>query len=174
VGISPSMVSRTETGHVPDVGIVRMATMLSVVGLELWARAYPGGTPVRDAAHAELLARFRARLHPSLGWDHEVPLPRIGDLRGWDGFVHGRSWRYGVEAETHPTDGQALTRRIQPKIRDGDVDGVILVLAATRHTRAFLAAAADLLAPLFPVRGPRALQLLHVGIDPGGNALVVL
>ena len=166
--------SRTEAGRTEDVGIVRMASMLAVVGLELGAKAYPGGSPIRDAGHLDLLGRFRACLHPSLQWDTEVPLPRIGDLRGWDGFVRGRAWRYGVEAETHPTDGQALARRLQLKVRDGDVDGVILVLPSTRHTRAFLAAAGALLQPMFPVPGTRALELLRAGIDPGGSALIVL
>jgi transcriptional regulator with XRE-family HTH domain len=174
VGLSASMLSRTEGGRVPDVAVVRMAALLEVVGLELWAKAYPGGAPIRDAAHAALIARFRACLHPALMWDTEVPMPRIGDLRGWDGFIRGRGWRYGVEAETQPTDGQGLARRLRSKVRDGDVDGVVLVLAATRHTRGFLAVAGDLLAPIFPVRGPRARDLLRAGIDPGGSALVVL
>jgi transcriptional regulator with XRE-family HTH domain len=174
VGLSASMASRIETGHVRDVGIVRLASMLSVVGLELSARAFPGGSPLRDAGHADLLHRFQHCLHPVLRFSVEVPLPNPGDLRAWDGLVRSASWRYGAEAETHPTDGQALARRLQLKIRDGGVDGVILVLPATRHVRHFLAAAGDLLTPSFPVAGPRALELLRAGVDPGGSAIVVL
>jgi hypothetical protein len=88
--------------------------------------------------------------------------------------VRGRGWRYGIEAETHPTDAQALARRLALKVRDDDVEGVILVVPATRHASAFLAAAGDLLTPMFPVTGRRALECLAAGIDPGGSAIVVL
>lgn len=174
IGLSEATLSRTERGLMPDVGVVRVSTLLAVVGLELSARAYPGGSPLRDAGHTSLLGRFRAVLHPSLGFALEVALPHPGDRRAWDGLVRGPGWRYGVEAETHPTDAQALLRRLDLKVRDGDVDGVILVLPATRHTRAFLAAAGDLLATSFPVPGRRAIELLRAGVDPGGGAVVVL
>src|SRR3954471_7125208 len=83
VGISAAVGSRIEGGKVPDVGIVRLSAMLSVVGLHLWARAYAGGSPLRDAGHAALLARFRALLHASLRWAIEVPFPGSGDQRAW-------------------------------------------------------------------------------------------
>jgi hypothetical protein len=166
--------TRFEHRLVEDVGMIRMAQVLSVVGLELTARAYPGGQPLRDAGHVRLLSRFRALLHPSLGWATEVPLPAAGDLRAWDGMVRGPSWRYGTEAETHPTDAQALGRRAELKQRDGQVDGVLLVLPDTRHVRLFLAAAADVLQSTFSVPGRRAVELLRVGIDPGGSSVIVL
>ena len=89
-------------------------------------------------------------------------------------MVHGPGWRYGTEAETHPTDAQALGRRTELKQRDGQVDGVLHVLPDTRHVRMFLAAAADVLLPSFPVSGRRAIELLRAGIDPGGSSVVVL
>jgi hypothetical protein len=174
IGLSGSMASRIETGACGDVGIVRLASMLSVVGLDLSARAYPGGSPLRDAAHAALLSRLRACIHRSLTWRTEAPLPIPGDLRAWDALIGGPTWTYGVEAETHPTDGQALLRRLELKARDGDVDGVVLLLPRTRHTRLFLASAGDLLRPTFLVPGPRALELLRAGVDPGGSAVVIL
>ena len=174
IGISGSMMSRTEAGRTSDVGLVRLSAMLSVVGLDLWARAYAGGSPLRDAGHVALLERFRSRLHPSLRWAIEVPLPIPGDPRAWDGMISGRGFRYGAEAETHPTDAQALARRLAAKERDGEVDGVLLVLPATHHVRGFLAAAGDILAPSFPVAGRRALELLGAGLDPGGSSIIVL
>ena len=174
VGSSQPAMTRFEHQLVDDVGILRMSRILAVVGLELSARAYPGGQPLRDAGHVRLLSRFRAGLHPSLGWATEVPLPAAGDPRAWDGVVRGRGWRYGTEAEIHPTDAQALGRRIELKQRDGHVDGVLFVLPDTRHVRLFLAAAADVLLPAFPVPGRRALELLGVGVDPGGNSVIVI
>lgn len=174
VGISQPSMTRFEHRLIEDVGIIRMAQILSVVGLELSARAYPGGQPLRDAGHARLLSRFRAHLHPSLVWATEVPLPAAGDLRAWDGMVRGPTWRYGTEAEIHPTDAQAVARRTDLKQRDGQVDGVLLVFPDTRHIRLFLAAVMDVFMPSFPIPGGRALELLAAGIDPGGNSVIVL
>jgi hypothetical protein len=174
IDLSGPAVSRVLGGRTEDAGVIRLSTIAAVVGLDLAIRTYPGGTPVRDAAHGALLRAFRARLHASLTWGTEVPLPRSRDQRAWDGFIRGRGWRYGVEAETHPTDAQALGRRLELKRLDGDVDGVILVLPATRHTRTFLRLAGDLLRPNFPIAGSRALELLGAGVDPGGSAIVVI
>jgi transcriptional regulator with XRE-family HTH domain len=174
VGISASTLSRIERGLTPTVPLVLLAQLCEVIGLELSARAFPGGRPLRDARQGRILGTFRALLHPSLRWGTEVPLPISGDRRGWDGMVGGPGWRYGVEVETNPNDGQATVRRIQLKVRDGQVDGVILVMPDTRQTRAFRREFAELLATDFPVPGRRALQLLAVGKDPGGSALVIL
>ena len=174
VGLSQPTMTRFEHGLVEDVGIIRMSQVLAVLGLELSARAYPGGQPLRDAGHVRVLSRFRALLHPSLSWATEVPLPAAGDLRAWDGMVRGPGWRYGTEAETHPTDAQALGRRIELKQRDGRVDGVLLVLPDTRHVRMFLMVAGDALASSFPVSSRRAIELLRAGVDPGGNSVIVL
>lgn len=85
VGLSAAQVSRIERGIVVDVSIRRIAVLLAVVGLQLSARAYPSGAPIRDAAHASLLGRLRSHLHPSLRLRIEVPMPNSGDLRGWMG-----------------------------------------------------------------------------------------
>lgn len=87
VGLSGSMASRIEGGRAPDVGVVRLSSMLAVVGLDLSLRAFPGGAPLRNAGHAALLTRFRARIHPSLEWRIEVPLPAAGDRRAWDAMI---------------------------------------------------------------------------------------
>ncbi|HUG49291.1 MAG TPA: helix-turn-helix domain-containing protein [Candidatus Limnocylindria bacterium] len=173
-GISAPSLSRIERGKAPGVGLVLLARLCEVVGLELSARAYPGGRPVRDSRHAKLLTRFRSLLHRALGWGTEVPLPQQGDQRAWDGMVSGNGWRYGTEAELNPIDGQALVRRVNLKRRDGRVDGVLLLLPDTRQTRQFRREFAGLLGEEFPVPGNRALELLSAGADPGGSAVIVL
>ena len=173
VGISPSELSRIERGMAEWASVVVLAQICAVVGLDLSVKAYPGGRPIRDAQHAALLARFRARLHPSLRWSTEVPLPNPGDQRAWDGMVRGERWRYGTEAELNPIDGQALVRRLTLKQRDGGVDGVILLLPDTRQARHFRREFAGLLAADFPMRGSVALERLGAGLDPGGSAIVV-
>ena len=176
VGLSAAEVSRIERGLIGGVTVVALASLLSAVGLELAARAYPAGDAIRDAAHVRLLARFRSRLHADLSMPLEVPLPDPRDLRAWDAAIvpRDRSWRYGVEAETHPSDGQDLARRLMRKQRDGGMDGVILVLPDTRTTRALLRDYAPLLTDQFPVPGEVALRRLTAGMNPGGNAVAVL
>jgi transcriptional regulator with XRE-family HTH domain len=174
VGIDRSGISRIERGDAGDLGIVLASEVLAAVGLELSLRAYPAAGPVRDAGHLALLSRFRALLHPSLHWSTEVPLPNAGDLRAWDGFVRGRDWRCGVEAETRPRDLQALQRRLALKARDGGVEWVILLLLGSRHNRALLREHGARLRTQFPVPGSRALQRLQRGQPPGGSAVILL
>ncbi len=73
--ISAAELSRIERALVRGTGVVLLSRLCAVVGLDLTVRAYPGGSPIRDAGHARLLARLRTHLHESLRWLTEVPLP---------------------------------------------------------------------------------------------------
>jgi transcriptional regulator with XRE-family HTH domain len=173
-GISITELSRIERGQAPWVSVQALSEIAAVVGLDLSIKVYPGAQSLRDGRHAALLDRLRKVLHADLRWGTEVPLPIPGDQRAWDGLIVGSSWRYGVEAERNPIDGQALCRRLRLKERDGGVDGVILLLPDTRATRAFRAAFKDLLATDFAVGHTAAIRALASGTDPGGSAIVVL
>jgi hypothetical protein len=142
--------------------------------MELSVRAYPKGHPVRDTAHLGLLEALRSRLHPSLRWRTEVPLPIAGDLRAWDALIGGRGWDVAVEAETRPPDLQALDRRLALKQRDGGVDQVVLLLADTRHNHELVRGNDAWIATRFADPGRRALELLAAGANPGGSAMVFL
>jgi hypothetical protein len=172
--ISVTELSRIERGLAPWASLLVLAQLCAIVGLDLAARAYPGGAPIRDARHAALLEKFHSLLHPDLSWASEVPLPIPGDHRAWDGLVRGSGWRYGAEAELNPADGQALLRRLNLKIRDGGVDGVILLLRDTRQSRQLRRELHAELAAHFPVPGRRTVKLLGGGFDPGGSSIVVL
>jgi transcriptional regulator with XRE-family HTH domain len=171
--LSPSQISRIERGLTPNLGLPQIARLLAAVGLDLSARAFPAGEPIRDTAHARLLASLRGRIHASLTWRTEVPLPITGDLRAWDAVIAGREWRVGVECETRPRDLQALERRLALKARDGGVQIVVLLLRDSEHNRRLVRGASGLLAR-FPTPGQRALALLGEGKSPGGNAIVRL
>ena len=173
-GTSAPTVYRIERGLSRNVSLVMLARLLAIVGLELGARAFPGGQPIRDARHVELLRRLRPRLHRSLRWATEVPLPIPGDQRAWDVMISGPRWRYGVEAETAPTDSQALARRIQLKQRDGKVDGVLLLLPRGASSRRFVRAAGVSFVEAYPFPARRCFELLNLGADTGGNSLMVL
>jgi transcriptional regulator with XRE-family HTH domain len=174
VGVSNAQVSRIERGQAARVPFWALARLASAVGLELSVRAYPGAGPVRDLAHARLLDDLRARLHPSLTWSTEVPLPTPGDQRAWDALIAGPAWRFGVEAETAPRDAQALVRRVHLKARDSVVDGVLLALRDTRTTREFLEAGGPSLRTSFTFDSRRVFAALRAGARPSGDAIVIV
>jgi hypothetical protein len=167
-------VHRIEHARSPDATLRALHEFAAIVGLDLSARLYPGGQPHRDAPQGSLLERLHVRLHPSLLWNLEVPMPDPRDQRAWDAMIRGREWRQAVEAETGPRDGQALARRIALKKRDSDVDGVILLLPRTVRTREFLAQFGSLLAGDYPIDGKVMLQRLAAGQNPGGSGIVIL
>ena len=154
--------------------MVVLAQLCAVVGLDLSAKAYPGGPPLRDARHNRLLQKLRALIDASLRWALEVPLPNPGDQRAWDALIRGDGWRFGVECELNPIDGQALVRSLNLKVREGLVDGLILLMPDSRQTRAFRREFAEQLAFHFPVPGRLALQRLAIGLQPGGSSIVIL
>jgi transcriptional regulator with XRE-family HTH domain len=174
LGISGAQYSRIERGLVRGLSIEQASALLGAVGLDLSIRVYPGGQPLRDAAHAALLDRLRNEVHRSLRIMSEVPFPNPADRRAWDLVVLGTSWRHAFEAETRPRDLQALERRLALKVRDGGVDAVSLLLLDSRYNRALVREHAAALRERFPVPGPRALELLRAGVDPGSGSVILL
>jgi transcriptional regulator with XRE-family HTH domain len=173
--ISRSQMGRIERAEVPNVPLVELARLLAVVGLELSARAYPAGPPVRDAAHRALLDRFRARVANSVAWRFEVPVGRVGDLRAWDAVMLIGSTEVAVEAETRPRDVQALQRRLAAKLRDDQgVSSVVLLLADTRHNRNLLREHGHALRADLPVAASSLIGALTEGRDPGGSGIVLV
>ena len=153
--------------------VIELAAIGATVGRDIRLHAYPAGDPIRDAGQQRLLDRFRARLHPRLVMRTEVPLPIAADLRAWDAVIRGVDWRRSAEAETVLDDIQALERRLALKVRDGGVDGVILVIADTPRNRRALAAAPGSFSA-FDRNARRVLSALATGRDPGGSSLILL
>jgi transcriptional regulator with XRE-family HTH domain len=172
---SRAQVSRVERAQAPRVSVPELSRLLAVVGLELSARAYPAGPPVRDAAHRALLDRFRARVAPSVAWRFEVPVGRAGDLRAWDAVMLVESIEVAVEAETRPRDVQALQRRLAAKRRDDPgVSSVVLLLANTRHNRTLMKEQEAALRADLPLPAQSMLRALAEGRDPGGSGVVLV
>jgi transcriptional regulator with XRE-family HTH domain len=174
VGLSRSQASRVCRGIAPGLTIVQVSRLLAVVGLELSARAFPLGPPIRDAAHHALLERFRARLNAALRWRTEVPLALAGDLRAWDARVDGNGWHVQIEAETRPRDLQALERRLALKLRDSREASVVLLLSDTKHNHELVRLAGPGLQGRFPVTARDALRHFAAGSSPGGSTIVFL
>jgi transcriptional regulator with XRE-family HTH domain len=172
-GCSHTQIWRIEKGDYLSVAFRDLVVLAAVLGLDLSARCYPHGHPLRDAAHRALLERLRRLVGPSWTWRTEVPFPGVDDRRAWDALLTGPA-RIGVEGETRPTDGQDLERRVNLKARDGGVDHVILLLSDSRHNRS-LVREHDLKigdSPLVPRRA--LIAALAEGRDPRGNAILLL
>lgn len=171
--LSYSEVSRIERARLPAVSVDQLARLLAVVGMDLSARAYPFGVPLRDVAHVALVERLRSRLSPTLRLRTEVALPESGDQRAWDAVIYGAGEPIAVEAETRIRDVQALTRRIALKQRDGGMSRVVLLVADTRTNRRVIRETGPAFAD-FLVRPRSVLDALSRGADPGGSGIALL
>jgi transcriptional regulator with XRE-family HTH domain len=176
-GASHQQLIRLEQGQLSRVSIAELGAWFAVLGLDLRLRAYPTGDPIRDRAQLALLERLRARLHPSLHWRTEVPLPREGDLRAWDAEIRAPAparWRARVEAETRIADGQALERKLGLKNRDDPGGHLILLVADTRANRRALATLDVGLRKLLPRSTRDILACLGRGDEPPGSGIIIL
>lgn len=173
MGVGHELVARVERGDPRATTIDLVARISEMVGLQLAASLHPNGDPVRDRGHLALLARFRARLDPTLRWRTEVPIPIAGDQRSGDGVITGPFGDVLVEAETHLADIQALERKVRAKARDLGVVHTVVLVADTRHNRAVIAAHPQL-GESFAVDTRTCLNRLARGVEPGGDCLVIL
>lgn len=170
--ISHQLVSQWERSvGMPDP--VRAVVWGATVGLDVTIRAYPGGSPLRDAGQLRVLARARARIGESWSWRTEKPVsndPR--DRRASDAVISRGGHSVGIEVITRLTDVQAQVRSALLKQQAASLEQMVLVMADSRHNRMAVAAAAPTLTPAFPL-GPRAvLGALRQGRAPGSNGLV--
>jgi transcriptional regulator with XRE-family HTH domain len=173
-GMSHAQWSRIERGVLRELTIDQASRAATAIGLRLAVRLYPDGDPARDAAQLALLARFRAKLPPAARWDTEVPIPIPGDRRAWDALVRLRDRRAGCEAETRLLDVQALERRLSLKLRDGEIDVLILLVSDTANNRRILAAHREALRALLPLDGRQVLASLRAGHLPERSGIVIL
>lgn len=173
VGLSGSEVGRVERGEAPWLTMIQAARLLRTVGLDLWAKTFPTGTPLRDAAHLRLLADFEARLPSSIQCVREWPIPDDRDRRAIDLMLLGLPKRTGVEAETVLEDQQALEREINLKRQDARLERVILLVSNSHRNRDILRGA-DALRRAFPLGTRAVMAALSRGRDPGADGIVLL
>jgi transcriptional regulator with XRE-family HTH domain len=172
-GVSKSAVDRLESYRGSVVDLAALAAVPAAVGQDLRLHTYPAADPIRDAGQQRLLERLRVRLHPSIAWRTEVPLPLDGDLRAWDAVIRGADWRLGVEAETVLDDVQAVERRVRLKQREGGMGHVILLVADTQRNRRAIAGAPAAFGG-FERRARSVLASLARAANPSQSAIVFL
>lgn len=172
--MSHAQLGRIERGALSQVTVEQLARACAAVGLRLAVRAYPDGSPVRDAAHLALLGRLRRRLPPGTRWRTEVPLLIAGDGRAWDAVADLIGGELPIEAETRLHDLQAVDRRTALKCRDAGLDVVVLLVNDTAHNRRVLAVEREALRPRFPADGREILQAVRDGRRPVRSGIVLL
>lgn len=173
-GISRVQAGRLEHGLLRRFDAVTLTRAMAAVGLELRLRAFPSGTPIRDAGHVALLGRVRASIGPGWRWNLEVPVAGAGDARAWDAVASRPGLRVAFEAETRLYDVQAQLRRILAKLGEGGVHRLILVLADTHTNRRVVREVRELIRGDFPLDTRSVLAALRAGRDPGANGLTII
>ncbi len=172
-GLSQTMISRIEREARPNLTFDEASIVCAALGLKLHTKAYPAGSPVRDAAQLRLLARFRPEISDAFTWRTEVPVGDRGDLRAWDVLLEGPA-TIGVDAETRLHDMQALQRRLELKWRDSGTDRLVLLIAGTHHNRDVLREHRAALLSTFPLGTADVLRSLRTGEAPSANGIVLL
>lgn len=171
-GLHQSKISRIERAQRTSVRVDELAQHCAALGLRLSLKAYPEGGAVRDAGQLRLLRRFREELHGGFGWHSEVPVAAGGDARAWDVVLDGPG-TIGIDAETRLRDVQAVQRRSELKWRDGGLDRLVLLIAATRHNRGVVREHRAALASTFPADTAEVMAALRRGVLPPRNGIVV-
>lgn len=173
-GLSAAQVRRIERGDVPGVSLANLCVLFAVLGMRLSARPYPAGPPLRDAAHARLLARFKAQLREPVRMRTEVPLGGEGDPRAWDAELMQGDDTCKLEAETVLRDLQAVDRRVARKLADDGALRVILLVAATRRNRRVLREFGDLISARYRLDTRAVLGHLRSGRLPPASGVCIL
>lgn len=174
VGISRAQYGRLERSELPDVGMILLSRIATVLGLDLSAKVFPAGPALRDIGQVRLLERLRVRVAASWQWALEVPMPIPGDQRAWDAVCRNVHVRVGVEAVVRSADSQATIRRAKLKLRDGAADRLIILVADTRANREAVRQIRESMVSAFPVSQRRALAAMAAGDRPGGDSMIVL
>jgi len=169
--LSQATVSRIERGATA-ASVDDLAALASVVGLDLVVKLYPGGSPVRDAAHVRIMSRLKALLPAAMRLAAEVPIPIPGDQRAVDAMVVDPPLRVGFELESRLLDAQGLARRVALKQRDARLARMVLVVPDTPANRAAAASGQATLDAGFPVGHRATLAALRAGELPKGNGIL--
>lgn len=106
-------------------------------------------------------------------WRTEVPVTTNPlDRRAIDAVIRRGDIRIGLEVITRLVDAQAQVRSATLKQQAAGLDGMILVLADTRHNREAVRAPTPSLAPSFPCSTHQTFQALRSGRAPAANGVL--
>ena len=147
-----------------------LAAIASTLGLDLRIGAWPAGDPLRDHVQLRLLEALRGRLHASLTWRTEVPLPISGDRRAWDAIVGTPDGLVGIEGISRIGAADATIRRANLKLADDPrISRAVLVVTDTARNWAALRAALATVRADYPLQTREVMAALSVGEAPRLN-----
>ena len=168
-----SVVSSATKSRRPGSGIWHRSPQPSGSGSEI--AAYPDGEPVRDRVQLRLIDAFRMRLHRSVGWRTEVPLPIAGDRRAWDAVAIADDGWTAIEAISRLGAVDATLRSANQKQRDDPrIARVVLLVADTPRNRSALRLAHATVRADFPLDSRAVIGALAIGRCPPLSGVVLL
>jgi hypothetical protein len=122
-----------------------------------------------------LVDAFRRRLHPSIGWRTEVPLPIVGDRRAWDAVAIADDGWTAIEAISRLGAVDATLRSANQKQRDDPrVSRVVLLVADTPRNRSALRLAQATVRADFPLDTRAVIGALAMGRCPPMSGVALL
>ena len=174
-GVSRLFVGRLERGELERVPPDELAAIAAVLGLDLRVATYPAGDPIRDNVQLRLLEAFRSRLHPSIAWRTEVPLPAGGDRRAWDAVAIADGEWTGIEGISRFGAVDATIRRVNLKLGDdARIHHAVLLVSDTVRNREALRLALGTVRADFPLQSREVLAALGSGAAPRLNGIVMI
>jgi transcriptional regulator with XRE-family HTH domain len=175
-GVSRVLVGRIERLEIDRVPHADLGAIAGVLGLDLRIGAWgPAGDPLRDGVQVRLLEAFRNRLHPSLGWRAEVPLPGAGERRAWDAVVTAPDGSVGIEGISRFGAADATIRRVNLKLAaDPRIERAVVVVNDTTRNREALRSALATVRADYPLQTREVLNAFEHGRLPrlGGSVLL--
>ena len=175
LGFSRSYVGRLERNEIREPGLDSVASVAAALGLRLRLALYPEGEAIRDRVQLRLIEAFRARLHASVGWRTEVPLPIQGDRRAWDAVAIADDGWTAIEAISRLGVVDATLRAANQKQRDDPrIARTVLVIADTPRNRLALRLAHATVRADYPLDTRAVCAALAAGKAPAASGVVLL
>jgi transcriptional regulator with XRE-family HTH domain len=169
-GLWQSRISKTERAEPPFARVDELALHCAALGYRLASKAYPEGSPVRDAPQLDLISGLRAIVSNVFRWRTEVGLDIPGDRRAWDVWLDGPGV-VAIDAETRIGDMQSLQRKLELKLRDSGSPRLVLVVSDTQHNRRVIREHRAALASTLPLDTREVLAALRQGEVPRANGI---
>lgn len=174
-GISRSYAGRLERSEVAAPNVDHLASIAAALGLRLRFALYPDGEPVRDRVQLQLLDRLRTRIHPTIAWRTEVPIPLPGDRRAWDAVAMADDGWTGIEAISRLGVVDATLRSVNQKQRDDPrIARVVLAIADTVRNRGALRSAITSVRAEYPLDTRTVLAAWGAGQSPSLSGIVLI
>ena len=173
-GVAPATQQRVEAGD-PAVGIATVCRVAAPLGLKVWGKAFPAGTPtLRDTGQLVIADYLRTATSPRL----RVVLEHgLGNGRAIDAVFMGTDEIIAAEIERLLADLQAQYRAADAKrtelaaLHQRPVR-LVLAVADTRHNRAVVRDHAALIGSMLPAGSRETMRAIRSAEPLGRDGLL--